>query len=402
MKQPCGLEGVSQILANQIEPVLEQPERLQQFTNYLSSKLCVNQADCLPASSSAQPSFVEVPNSVDYYIRILDPNGKVISLVGVQLDPAPTRDAEWQTLIDRQGNRYRQISSRLHNRDQPWGYVQVGRSLNDLDQNLAALRWTLLLGCPIAMLFVAWSSWWLAGLAMQPVHQSYQRMQQFTADAAHEFRTPLAAIQATIESTIRLQRRTNSASETNEGVLAVIQRQTLRLSQLVKDLLLLSQIEESKQIEQVPCCLNDLISDLVEELAPLAVQSEITLNMQINLQQPVYVLGTEEQLYRLVSNLIMNAIQATAKGGRVAVLLNRDDHHAMIQVQDTGVGIAPADQARIFDRFYRLEPDRSRRTGGSGLGLSIAQAIAQAHHGSIQVRSELGKGSTFTVRLPLM
>ncbi|MBD2093446.1 ATP-binding protein [Microcoleus sp. FACHB-1515] len=322
--------------------------------------------------------------------------------MGVQLDPAPAGNVQWQTLINSQGVRYRQISARLDNRDRPWGYVQVGRSLNDLDQNLAALRWTLLLGCPIAMLLVAWSSWWLAGLAMQPVHQSYQRMQQFTADAAHEFRTPLAAIQATIESTMRLQRRANFASTTNEGVLAIIQRQTLRLSQLVKDLLLLSQIEEFKQVEQVSCCLNDLIADLVEELAPLAIQSGISLNMKINLQQPAYVLGNQEQLYRLVSNLIMNAIQATAEGGRVAVSLNRDDRHAMIQIQDTGVGIAPADQARIFDRFYRLEPDRSRRTGGSGLGLSIAQAIAQAHRGSIHVRSELGKGSTFTIRLPLM
>ena len=106
-------------------------------------------------------------------------------------------------------------------------------------------------------------------------------------------------------------------------------------------------------------------------------------------------------MYRLVANLIINAIQYTLAGGKVTVILERSDHHALIKIQDTGIGITAKEQKRIFTRFYRVNSDRSRASGGSGLGLAIAQAIVQGHHGSLQVQSELGKGSTFIIRLPL-
>ncbi|MBW4662326.1 MAG: ATP-binding protein [Drouetiella hepatica Uher 2000/2452] len=148
------------------------------------------------------------------------------------------------------------------------------------------------------------------------------------------------------------------------------------------------------------CCLNDLISDVVEELAVLALAANVMLTAQIQVRQTLKVFGDEEQLYRVLVNLITNAIQHTPENGDIVVRLTRDDHHALISVQDTGSGIAPRDIPRIFDRFYRVESDRSRSTGGSGLGLAIVLAIVQTHHGNIQVQSELGKGSTLTVRLP--
>ncbi len=118
------------------------------------------------------------------------------------------------------------------------------------------------------------------------------------------------------------------------------------------------------------------------------------------------VIGDEEQLYRLLANLVTNAVQYTPKGGIVRILLDRDEDHAVIQVQDSGIGIPVEEQPQIFDRFYRVNRDRSRHSGGSGLGLAIAQAIAQSHHGSIQVKSPSDPqastpGSTFTVLLPL-
>jgi signal transduction histidine kinase len=143
------------------------------------------------------------------------------------------------------------------------------------------------------------------------------------------------------------------------------------------------------------------VNDLVEEFSALALASNISLTADSQINTPITVLGSEEQLYRLVANLITNAIQYTSSGGKVIVHLKRDDHHALIQVEDTGIGIPPKEQVRIFDRFYRVNSDRSRHTGGAGLGLAIAQAIAQAHQGNIQVKSELGKGSIFTVQLPL-
>ncbi|WP_337907209.1 HAMP domain-containing sensor histidine kinase [Iningainema tapete] len=228
-------------------------------------------------------------------------------------------------------------------------------------------------------------------------------MEQFTADAAHEFRTPLAAMHSTIEAAFRLYGSTPSLSEpAASGILQVLQRQNTRLSQLVRDLLLLARLDQQQQTgEYKVCCVNDLISDLVEELAFLAIDAQVTLHTQVSQQEKLYVMGNEEQLYRLISNLIVNAIQATPHGGKVIVFLQRSDRHVLIKVQDTGVGIAPEHQSRIFDRFYRVNQDRSRASGGSGLGLAIVQAITTAHKGSIQVHSQIGSGSTFTVRLPV-
>ncbi len=127
----------------------------------------------------------------------------------------------------------------------------------------------------------------------------------------------------------------------------------------------------------------------------------MALKAIVEVNQPLLVIGDEEQLYRLVSNLMVNAIHYTPSGGEVKLVLSRSDYQAIIEVEDTGIGIAKAEQAQIFERFYRVNSDRSRHTGGSGLGLAIAQAIAVAHHGSLQVRSKLSKGSTFTIQLPL-
>lgn len=119
----------------------------------------------------------------------------------------------------------------------------------------------------------------------------------------------------------------------------------------------------------------------------------------IRVDHLLWVNGDEAQLYRLVFNLVINAIQHTPEGGKVILSLEVQDQQAVIQVQDTGVGIVPEYQSKIFDRFYRVNSDRNRQTGGSGLGLAIAQAISKAHKGKIQVQSQLGQGSSFRVYL---
>lgn len=402
------LEAVAGTLHDSIEPVPKQPEQLKQLAQQLSP-VCLTKINCstqtltpIRAASPKQGRHVlGAIHQGDYYMRLLDPSGQTIAL-GVQPEGLPPTlgKERWQVLKDIQGNRYHQISLSLHTLNNlSWGYMQVGRSLRDVDSYLAAVRLVLFLGLPIALLFVSGSGWWLAGLAMQPIYRSYQQMQQFTADAAHELRTPLAVTQVTVESALSKNRLPEK-----EGldVLRTIERQNYRLSQLVQDLLLLSRTEQQTRSRKYrPCCLNDIVTDLVEELAALALAADITLTARVQVRKPLYVLGDEEQIYRLVSNLIANAIQYTPAGGKVAVLLDRSNHHALIQVQDTGIGLTPADQKRIFDRFYRVKSDRSRQTGGAGLGLPIARVITQAHHGSLQVQSQRGKGSTFTVRLPL-
>ncbi|MFN6487132.1 MULTISPECIES: two-component system sensor histidine kinase RppB [unclassified Nostoc] len=395
-----GLQSVANAIHKSIEPAWQQPGQLERLAKEFSLELCVAKTNCLPKTVVIKQSIAESTNPVNYYIRLLDRSEKLFASTGIQINKLPitSLSQHWQIITDSSGTRYRQITLPLYTQNQLSGYLQVARSLTDLDQHVAYLRLTLVLGLPISMIFVGLSSWWLSGRAMQPMYRSYQQMQQFTADAAHEFRTPLAAMYSTIEAAIKLQEEPKSSN----GILDVLKRQNRRLSQLVGDLLLLTRIDQKELIEKYhPCCLNDLISDLIEELAFLAVETQVNLSKQMQVSEKLYVMGNEEQLYRLISNLIINAIQATPSEGKVTVVLENSDRYAIIKIQDTGIGIALEHQQRIFDRFYRVDSVRSRTSGGSGLGLAIAIAIVQAHKGSIHVQSQPGLGSTFTVRLPL-
>jgi two-component system OmpR family sensor kinase len=396
------LESVAGTLHDSIELKLNQPGRLEPIIEEMLPNLCLAGASCMAESLSSSRHILSAINQGNYYIRFFDTSGKLIGIAGVHPEGLPEvlNKERWQSLEDSTGNLYHQISLSLHTRNnQDWGYFQVGRSLKDFNDYLNNVKWILKLGLPTTLILVGVSSWWLAGLAMQPIYQSYRQIQQFTADAAHELRTPLAATQATVESARSVPQLDEKEVQ---DILDTIGRQNRRLIQLVADLLLLARLEQ----QAVPrrrqlCCLNDIVSDLIEEFAALAISKSVALTSAVRVHNPLNVIGDEEQLYRLVSNLIINAIQYTPAGGQVTVALERSDDQALIQIQDTGIGIAPSEQIHIFDRFYRVNSDRSRNTGGSGLGLAIAKAIVQAHQGSLQVQSELGKGSTFTIRLPL-
>jgi signal transduction histidine kinase len=403
------LKAVAETLHNSIEFNLKQPGLLSPIAKQVLPDLCPPGETC-PApiakkhehhTSTGLHSLGAVYQG-DYYIQFLNLSGQPIAVSGLRPEGLPVTPGSelWQTLTDRDGDRYHQISLELHTADrQTWGYLQVGRSLKDVDQRLAALKTAFFIGLPITVILVGGSSWWLAGLAMRPIYRSYQQMQRFTADAAHELRTPLTAILATVDSGLRMPMLTEA--ETRE-TLKTIERQASRFVELVKDLLLLSRLEQHTLINQPQTvCLNELIHDLVEEFSALAEVSHIQLQENIQTDRPLNVLADEDQIYRLMTNLIVNAIQYTPQAGTIILSLDKADHQAVIQVQDTGIGIASTDQTHIFDRFYRVNRDRSRQTGGAGLGLAIAQAIALAHRGSLQVQSELGRGSTFTVRLPL-
>ncbi len=397
------LKSVAGALHDDIEPTLRQPGQLELSSWQLLPDACLAGSICRPQAAAPKRHILGAINQGDrYYMHLFDRSGRLVALAGVhpqEMSPVLNKES-WQTFSDRKGNRYRQISLSLHTQNYiPWGYMQVGQNLKDFDDYLATLRWILGLGLPMAMGLVGVSSWLLAGLAMQPIRQSYQLLQQFTADVAHELRTPLAALQATVESTPPMSALPTLEAQDRQQI---IQRQLNRLSQLVTDLLFLCRLDQQAlPAKRSSCCLSDLTCDLVEEFEDLAVAASIKLTKDIRVPQPLYITGDSEQLYRLVSNLIANAIQYTPAGGQVTVILNSSYDQALIQIQDTGIGIAPEDRKRIFERFYRVNSDRSRSTGGSGLGLAIADAIVQAHHGSLQLQSELGKGSTFTIHLPL-
>ncbi|AFY84190.1 two-component system sensor histidine kinase RppB [Oscillatoria acuminata] len=397
------LESVAGTLHDSLEPVLQEPGQLEPEVGRLLPDLCTQNEQCWNRQFNRERHAIGALHQGDYYVRLLDLTDNLIAVAGVSPDGLPGREGAetWQTFTDSQGTRFHQISVVLHTQDsRDWGSLEVGRSLKEFDDYLGAVKVIMLIGLPIALFGVGTASWGLAGVAMQPIYQSYRQIQQFTADAAHELRTPLAAIRATVESNLRVD---STNFEDIIETLKTVDRQNLRLSQLVNDLLLLSRMDQQElPLKPSLCCLNDVISDVEEEIAVLAIASQVKLTTEVRVQQAVRVKGNEEELYRLLFNLVSNGIQYTPVGGKVTLILDASDRHAIIQVKDTGIGIHPQDLNQIFDRFYRVNSDRARHTGGSGLGLAIAQAIAKTHHGNIQVQSELGQGSLFTIRLPIL
>ena len=395
------LESVAGTLHDSLEPLLQQSDRIDPSVQQILPNLCVIGEQCEQESSARH--ILGAIQQDSFYALFLTRSGTLIATVGkppIGIVPR-TEQNTWQTIEDREGNRYHQISLLLKNNSgKSWGYLQVGRSLADYDHHLEQSKLILIVSLPIAFLIVSIASWCLAGMAMRPVYASYSQIQQFTADAAHELRTPLAAIRATVESTLS----SDAISELeSRDVLQTINRQAVRLSELVQDLLLLSRMDlQLITLQKQACCLNEIVSDLVEEVSALAIQSNIDLKLKIPNESAIYVNGNEDQLYRLILNVLINAIHYTPEQGTVEVSLDHIEHHAIIQIQDNGIGISSTDLSNIFDRFYRVSNDRSRKKGGSGLGLAIAMAIAKSHSGYIQAKSELGEGSTFTIRLPLV
>jgi signal transduction histidine kinase len=399
------IESVAGTLHDSIELKLQSPGRLEPLAHQLFPNIdnCgIPATNCIQKHPHYKRHLLGIVTKTSYYIRFFDISGKLVANAGYYPKGLPDvfNQQTWQFLKDSKGKDYHQITLALHTQNyQDWGYMQVGRSLQEFNHYLDSVKVVLVLGLVVAMGMIVGASWWLSGLAMQPIYQSYRQIQQFTADAAHELRTPLAATGATVESALLMSR---IDEEEARDILQTIQRQNQRLTTLVVDLLMLARIDKRTQnLQREICCLNDIVSDLVEEFEAMANAAEVNLTYLIQLNQPLNIIGNSDQLYRLVSNLIVNAIQYTPRGGKVTLLLDRNDYNAVIKVQDTGISIPKHELTRIFDRFYRVSSDRSRSTGGSGLGLAIAQAIVQAHQGNLNVQSELGKGSTFTVQLPM-
>jgi two-component system phosphate regulon sensor histidine kinase PhoR len=219
----------------------------------------------------------------------------------------------------------------------------------------------------------------------------------FVANVSHELKTPLTAVRGFVETMVD---DPAMEPETRQRFLRKMSDQTQRLSAIVNDLLTVSRIESGgAALDREQLDLRTVAQECLRVLLPAAEAKGIHLTAELP-GQPVLVDGDREALRQAVSNLVDNAIKYTPEGGEVWLRVLSEER-AVVEVQDTGIGISPQDQQRIFERFFRVDKARSRELGGTGLGLSIVKHLTLAHGGRVSLDSTLGKGSIFRIELPL-
>lgn len=222
--------------------------------------------------------------------------------------------------------------------------------------------------------------------------------QDFVANVSHEFKTPLTAIQGFAET---LLSGALDDPKNNRRFLEIIRDHAARLAQLTNDLLKLARIEAGKlEVQFFPVSLADIIEGCEETSLLKSRRKQIAVDLEVPTNLPP-VRADASLLHEVLQNLLDNAIQYTAPGGKIHVSAAAKNREAVVTVDDTGIGIPVVDQERIFERFYRVDAARSREAGGTGLGLSIAKHIVEAHGGRIWVESEVGRGSKFCFSIPL-
>jgi two-component system, OmpR family, manganese sensing sensor histidine kinase len=316
----------------------------------------------------------------------------------------------------------RQITEPLQVKGQVVGWLRVSHPWFEVTKPTQQLMVDLLLGTSLMVSLVAASGWFLSRLAMAPIRESYQYLKQFTADASHELRNPIALIQTNVQ--VALSGPDLNPQEQRQQ-LEVVERLTRRLGRLVDDLLFLARQDSGMvQPQDQPCPLDALLMEVIEEQRTVAQAKSVSLSLTIAdamaedpISEPFTIKGDYDQLVRLFTNLVSNGLQYTPATGNVKISLKTSQRqsqpYVQIEVKDSGGGIPEAALAHIFERFFRVDPARAKpadwpigthTTGtggtGTGLGLAIAQAIVLNHHGQIRAESVLEQGSTFTVWLP--
>ena len=227
------------------------------------------------------------------------------------------------------------------------------------------------------------------------LHNSEQKRRRFVSDASHELKTPLASIKLLTDSILQ----NDMDMDTIREFVADIGNEAERLNRMTAKLLSLTKVDSEPEAESEIIYITPTIRRVARMLSPLAAENQVTISMELQEDSPVLIL--EDDLYQIIFNLMENGIKYNMPGGSLFVRLQRHDDNAILQIQDTGVGIPDDAIGHIFDRFYRVDKARSRATGGSGLGLAIVKAIVERSRGEISVSSASGKGATFTVSFPV-
>ncbi len=224
---------------------------------------------------------------------------------------------------------------------------------------------------------------------------SESKLRQFVADASHELRTPLTAIRGFAE--LHRQGAVEGVEKTKE-LIGRIEKESIRMGSLVEDLLLLARMDEARPVSMEPVDLTHVLEECIASARAAGPDHPITADIEPD----IFVLGDNKRIHQAIANLLANARTHTPLGTKITVRAKSGKDDTRVSVSDEGPGLSPADQKKIFERFFRADPSRQRSSGeGSGLGLSIVDAIMKLHGGSVSVESELGRGATFTLTFPI-
>jgi len=220
--------------------------------------------------------------------------------------------------------------------------------------------------------------------------------QEFFTNVSHELKTPITSIRGYVEL---LENDMAANEEMKKEFLYRIKKEAQNMANLINDILMISRLETKEaEVTIKDIRITPLVNEVIASLKPMAAQNNITIEVNC---QPLTIKANDGQMKELLNNLISNAIKYNKPNGKVNIIIKKEGNEVIFIVEDTGVGIPEESKARVFERFYRVDKGRSKKMGGTGLGLSIVKHIVNYYGGTIQLESELGKGSKFTVRIPL-
>ena len=399
-----------------------------------------------------QTPLDRVPTSTS--LTLLDSNGAVVGGIGGDLNRVSVRDyiagytptevAEFEGrpfTIKAKGENFRVLALPLPSN---LGSVAIAQSLNDVDRTLSRLQWLFFFIGFVIVGLIALASRTMIKVGLKPLSEventaekiaagdlsarlpdakpttevgrlttslntmlarieesfavrktSEDKLRRFVADASHELRTPLTAIRGFAE--LHRQGAVSGEEETKQ-LLARIEGESIRMGSLVEDLLLLARLDQAREMENLPVDIAQVTKDAVASAQVAGPEYPISLIVDVN---ELYTLGDQHRIHQVIANLLANARTHTPVGTPITVSIAQSSDGVRIGVTDAGPGLSDEDQKRIFERFYRADSSRVRIEGeGSGLGLSIVDAVMKAHGGTVSVNSEIGKGSTFTLFFP--
>lgn len=390
-----------------------------------------------------------------FSVTVLDAEGAVTGELGGDLNAAPIADylvgfdleevAEHQGeafTVEGDGNNFRAVAVALPNNA---GSIVAAQSLDDLNKTVGKLGFFFFLIGAALLTLIAIAARLVIKIGMRPLEdveetaeqiaagdlsarmpdanphtevgrlvtslnsmlgrieqsfdakiESENKLRRFVADASHELRTPLTAIRGFSEL---YRQGAVSGEEPTRELIGRIEGESKRMGSLVEDLLLLARLDQAREMESKPVDLEDVVESAVASARAAGPDHQVSFAPT---GEEFFALGDEARIHQVVANLLANARAHTPAGTQIEVSISRDSDGIRIAVADNGPGLSIDDQQKIFERFYRADPSRVRVDGeGSGLGLSIVDAVMKAHGGSVTVVSELGKGATFTLFFPV-